>query len=59
MRFKLRRFFLVWARPIAGIRSVRKRIEFHNFKGSTGYKSTGEREAPDLETLLKNGFPMR
>ncbi len=36
---------------------VKARIEFHNGKATPGYVNTGERTAPPMESLLKNGFP--
>lgn len=35
---------------------VKSRIEFHNGKATAGFESKGERDAPPMETLLKQGF---
>jgi hypothetical protein len=48
----------VIATGLAFDRSVKKRIEFHNAK-ETAYQSSGEHEAPNMEALLRNGFPAR
>lgn len=37
--------------------NVPSRVEFHNGKDLPGFSMTDEREAPPLETLLKEGFP--
>lgn len=38
---------------------VGERVAFHNGKATAGYQSTGEHEAPPLESLLRDGFPVR
>jgi Right handed beta helix region len=38
---------------------VRARMERHNGKDLSGFETTGEREAPPMKSLLKNGFPAR
>ena len=38
-------------------KGVVERIHFHNGKATVGYESTGEHDAPDMESLLKTGFP--
>jgi hypothetical protein len=40
-------------------KGIGQRIEFHNGKPVTGFESTGEREAPAMESLLKQGFAPR
>lgn len=39
--------------------AVAERIAFHNGKATAGYQNTGEHEAPEMESLLKGGFPVR
>lgn len=39
--------------------SVKSRMERHNGKELPGYESSGEHDAPPLESLLKDGFPSR
>jgi len=36
---------------------VAERLRFVNGRAASGYENTGEREAPPMESLLKNGFP--
>ena len=40
-------------------KGVTERIKFANGKATPGYENTGEREAPAVASLLKNGFPSR
>jgi hypothetical protein len=38
-------------------KGVTQRIRFVNGKVTAGYESNGEHDAPEMESLLKNGFP--
>lgn len=40
-------------------KDVSTRIRFVNGQPTAGYQSTGEADAPEMETLIKNGFPKR
>jgi hypothetical protein len=46
-------------RGLAFGKGVGERITFVNGKATAGYSNTGERAAPAIETLLRNGFPVR
>jgi len=43
-------------RGIAFGEKVGSRIEFHNGKAGVGYENAGERTAPVMDSLLRNGF---
>lgn len=38
---------------------VKSRVEFQNGKATNGFESKGERDAPPMDTLLKQGFAER